>query len=60
MMTYNEWLKSQDGIATATTILASSADMYPDRLAIDQQLRRAYESYKALKRRIKDVHKDVS
>jgi len=60
MMTYNEWLKSQDGIATATTILASSADMYPDRFAIDQQLRRAYESYKTFEGREKDVYKDVS
>jgi len=59
-MTYIEWLKSPNGIAVATAIFASSADMYPDRFAIDQKLRRAYETYKKFKEGEENVHKDLS
>jgi hypothetical protein len=44
-LTYNEWLKTEDGQNASTAILASSANMYPDIFELNRQLRLAYEDY---------------
>ena len=46
ILTFQEWLKTEDGYSASATILASSSGMYPNAFEINRQLRIAYEDYK--------------